>query len=129
MKKEFNQDTWLHIHGDMSKPKAYEYLTKLATQTGLMGFHFDELNSADWIKDNVVDKFGVSACIITDGAKIVNGPVEKIREEVKKEISLVGDGLGLMMAPSCQVLPATPKEHFKAWVDATHEYGKYPLKN
>jgi len=129
VKKEFNQDTWLHIHGDMSKPKAYEYLTKLATQTGLMGFHFDELNSAEWIKENVVDEFGVSACIITDGAKIVNGPVETIRKEVKKEISLVGDGLGLMMAPSCQVLPATPKEHFKAWVDATHEYGKYPLKN
>jgi len=33
-----------------------------------------------------------------------------------------------MMAPSCQVLPATPNESFKAWVDATHEYGKYPLK-
>jgi hypothetical protein len=39
----------------------------------------------------------------------------------------IGDGLGTMMAPSCQVLPATPKEHFKTWVDATHEFGKYPL--
>lgn len=129
LKKEFNQGTWLHIHGNMTNPRAYEYLTKLATQTGLEGFHFDEQNNPpDWIKENVVDKFGISACIITDGAKIVSGPAEKIREQVQDQISKIGDGLGTMMAPSCQVLPATPNEHFKAWVDTTHEYGKYPLK-
>ncbi len=43
------------------------------------------------------------------------------------QISKIGDGLGVLMAPSCQVLPATPQENFKAWVDATHEHGKYPL--
>jgi uroporphyrinogen-III decarboxylase len=129
VKKEFNQTTWLHIHGDMTKPKAYDYLKKLATQTGLEGFHFDEVNPPDWIKQKVVDAFGVSACIITDGALIAGGPLEKIREEVRGIISKVGDGLGIMMAPSCQVLPATPNEHFKAWVDATHEFGMYPLKS
>jgi len=128
IKKEFDQPTWLHIHGNMTNPKAYEYLTKLATETGVEGFHFDEQNNPpEWIKEHVVDKFGVSACIITDGAKIVKGPPEKIGEEVKDQISKIGDGLGIMMAPSCQVLPATPNEHFKAWVDATHEYGTYPL--
>lgn len=127
VRKEFNQSTWLHIHGNMTKPKAYEYLKKLATETGLEGFHFDENCPADWIKQEVVDKLGVSACIITDGAKIVNGPAEKIDAEVRDEISKVGDGLGLMMAPSCQVLPATPNDHFKAWVDATHQHGRYPL--
>jgi hypothetical protein len=112
----------------MTNPKAYEYLTKLATQTDLEGFHFDEMdNPPEWIKAHVVDKFGVSACIITDGHKIVRGPAELIREEVKDQISKIGDGLGIMMAPSCQLLPATPNEHFKAWVDATHEYGRYPL--
>jgi uroporphyrinogen-III decarboxylase len=128
IKKEFNQSTWLHIHGDMTNPKAYKYLTKLATETGLEGFHFDENCPPEWIKEEVVNKLGVSACIITDGARIVSGPADKIREEVKDQISKIGDGLGTMMAPSCQVLPATPNEHFKAWVDATHEYGKYPLK-
>jgi uroporphyrinogen-III decarboxylase len=128
VRKEFNQPTWLHIHGDMKTPKAYNYLTKLAKEAGVEGFHFDENNPPGWIKENVVDKLGVSACIITDGAKIVSGPVEKIRAEVKDWMSRIGEGLGVMMAPSCQVLPATPNEHFKAWVDATHEYGKYPLK-
>jgi len=103
-------------------------LTKLAKEAGVEGFHFDEFNPPDWIKENVVDKLGVSACIITDGAKIASGPVEKIKGEVKDMISKIGEGLGIMMAPSCQVLPATPNEHFKAWVDATHEYGRYPLK-
>ena len=129
IKKEFNQDTWLHIHGNMTNPKAYEYLTKLVKEAGVKGFHFDaERNPPAWIKEEVVDKLGVSACIITDGAKIINGPVEKIREEVKDQISKIGDGLGIMMAPSCQVLPSTPNENFKAWVDATHEFGKYPIK-
>jgi uroporphyrinogen-III decarboxylase len=128
VRKEFNQPTWLHIHGDMKTKKAYEYLTKLAKEAGVEGFHFDENNPPEWIKENVVDKLGVPACIITDGARIVSGPVEKIKAEVKDMISKVGEGLGIMMAPSCQVLPATPNDHFKAWVDATHEYGKYPLK-
>jgi uroporphyrinogen-III decarboxylase len=129
MRKRHNQATWLHIHGNMTNPKAYAYLTKLVKEAKVEGFHFDETkNPPDWIKEKVVDELGVSACIITDGAAIVKGPVEKIKAEVKDQISQIGDGLGLMMAPSCQVLPATPNEHFKAWVDATHEYGTYPLK-
>ena len=120
--KEFGHGTWLHTHGDMTKPKAYEYLTALATQTGIEGFHFDEMNPADWIMEQVVQKLNVSACIITDGHLIVQGPIEKIRQEVKHQMSQIDDGLGIMMAPSCQLLPATPNEHFKAWVDATHEY-------
>ncbi len=128
VKSEYGQGTWFHTHGNMTNPKAYEYLTRLATETGLEGFHFDEMdNPPEWIKEHVVDKFGVSACIITDGHKIVSGPPEKIIEEVKDQISRIGDGIGIMMAPSCQLLPATPKAHFKAWVDATHDYGTYPL--
>lgn len=128
VKKEFKQGVWLHIHGDMRKPRAYEYLTKMVMQAGIEGIHFDENNPPDWIKEHVVDKFGVAACIITDGGLIVSGPPEKIRENVKNMISKIGDGLGIMMAPSCQVLPATSNENFKVWVDATHEYGKYPLR-
>ena len=39
----------------------------------------------------------------------------------------IGEGLGLMMAPSCQVLPPTSNENFKAFVDAVYENGKYPI--
>jgi uroporphyrinogen-III decarboxylase len=129
VRKNYNQATWLHIHGKMTTPKAYSYLEKLVKEAGVEGFHFDENNPPDWIKNEVIDKLGVPACIITDGADIVKGPPQKIEELVKDQISKVGDGIGVMMAPSCQVLPATPNEHFKAWVKAAHEYGRYPLKH
>lgn len=128
VRKEFNQGTWIHLHGDFSKPKAYNFLTKLVTQAGIEGFHLDELNSPDWVKANVIDKLGVSACVVVDGGIILNGPESQIKESVKSEMSKIGDGLGFMMAPSCQLLPATSNENFRAWVDATHVYGKYPLK-
>ncbi|UCH21236.1 MAG: hypothetical protein JSU83_22485 [Deltaproteobacteria bacterium] len=128
VRKEFNQGTWIHIHGDMKTPKAYKYLIKLAMQAGIQGFHFDEKHPTEWIMQNVVYRLGKPACIITHGDNILNGPVEKIRREVKEQISQIGDGLGVMMAPSCQILNTTSNENFKAWVDASHEYGKYPLQ-
>jgi len=127
VKKEFNQATWLHIHGDMKTARGYKYLIELATEAGVQGFHFDENHPPEWIMENVVYRLGKPACIITHGAHIQNGSAEKIRQGVKDQISRIGEGLGVMMAPSCQILGATSNEHFKAWVDATHDYGKYPL--
>ncbi|UCH21246.1 MAG: hypothetical protein JSU83_22535 [Deltaproteobacteria bacterium] len=128
IKKEFNQETWIHIHGNLKTPKAYQHLIKLAIQAGVEGFHFDERHPPEWVKGQVVEKLRRPACIITHGDHIHRGPPEKIREDVKTQISRVGDGRGIMMAPSCQILPATSNENFRAWVDATHEYGKYPLQ-
>jgi uroporphyrinogen-III decarboxylase len=128
VKQEFNQETWLHIHGNMKTTKAYQYLIKLATQAGIQGFHLEENHPPEWIMENVVYRLGRPACVITHGDHILNGPVEKIREEVKDQIARIGGGRGIMMAPSCQVLPATTNENFKAWVDATHEYGKYRVQ-
>lgn len=79
--------------------------------------------------ENVVYRLGRPACIITHGDHLLNGPVEKIQEEVKGQIAGIGDGLGIMMAPSCQILLATSNENFKARVNATHEYGKFPLNH
>jgi len=128
VKKEFDQGVWLHIHGDMKVKENYEYLSKLVRQSGIEGIHLDEAHPSDWVKANVVDKLGISACIVVENHKIVKGPVDAIKNEVKAEISKAGDGLGLLMAPSCQILPATPNMHFKAWVAATQENGAFPLK-
>jgi uroporphyrinogen-III decarboxylase len=127
VKKEFNQGVWMHLHGDMKQPEAYEYLTRLVKEAGIEGLHLDENHPPEWVKENVVKKFGIPSCIMTNNALIAGGPIDTIKADVKDQISKIGDGLGVMMAPSCQILPATPNEHFKAWVDATHEYGKYPL--
>ena len=55
------------------------------------------------------------------------GPIQRIQAEVKHHLAEINEGLGIVMAPCCQVLPYTPNEHFKAWVEATHKYGKFPI--
>lgn len=127
VKKEFKQGVWLHIHGDMKPPEAYAYLTKLVREAGVEGFHLDENHPPEWIKENVIKKLGVPSCITTNNAKFASSSIEDLRADVKNQISKIGDGLGVMMAPSCQLPPPTPNDKFKAWVDAIHEYGKYPL--
>ena len=125
VKKEFGQGVWMHIHGDMKVSENYEYFKKLVENSGIEGIQLDETHPADWIKENVVDKLGISACIIIENHKIVKGPVAEIKSAVQEQISKVGDGVGIIMAPSCEILPATPNDYFKAWVDATHEYGRF----
>ncbi len=127
VKKEFKQGVWMHLHGDMRPPEAYAYLTKLVKEAGVEGFHLDENHPPEWIKENVIKKFGIPSCIMTNNAKFASGSIEDLKADVKGQISRIGDGLGVMMAPSCQIPPPTPNDKFKAWVDATHEYGKYPL--
>ena len=127
IKVEYNQGVWLHVHGNMNTPLGLAYLEKIIKEAGVEGLHLDDCHSPDWIKENVVAKFNIPACIASDCHKIARGPVDHIRAEVKNALEKVSDGLGLMMAPCCQVLPYTPNEHFRAWVEATHEYGRYPL--
>lgn len=129
VKKEFGQKTYLHIHGNFKGPKAYKLLERLVKEAGIAGLHLDEKHDPVWIKENIVEKWKIPASIIVHGADpIVKGPVEKIETHVKESIEALGSpALGYFMAPSCQVLPDTPNEHFRAWVDATHKYGKYPI--
>ncbi len=129
VKKEFNQGVWLHTHGNMKTPKGYDYLKKVVEEAGIEGLHLDESHPPDWIKENVVEMLAVPACAVYDCNDIARGPVKKIETGVKDILARIGDGLGMMMAPCCQVLPFTPNEYFKAWVDATHKYGKYPLNH
>lgn len=48
----------MHIHGDMKTPEGYAYLTKLAREAGVEGFHLDENHPPEWIKENVIKKPG-----------------------------------------------------------------------
>jgi len=129
VKKEFGQKTYLHIHGNFKGPKAYKLLERLVKEAGVAGLHMDEKHDPKWIKENIVERWHIPAGIIVHGADpIQSGPPEKIDAHVKEAIEAIGTpGLGYFMAPSCQVLPDTSNANFKAWVDATHKYGKYPL--
>ena len=126
VKREFNQGVWLHIHGNMKTPVGYAFLGKIVSETGIEGFQLDEPHPSEWIRKNVVEHFGIPACLVADCYKIARGPAENIHRMVKSMLAAAGQSPGFMMAPCCQVLPYTSNEHFKAWVDATHEFGRYP---
>jgi uroporphyrinogen-III decarboxylase len=122
VEKEFRQKVFMHIHGDMKKPKSYAFLERLVREAGVGGLHLDEKHDAAWIRDRVVRQLGVPAALIVHGATIAGGPAEKIEAVVKETIEVGGSGGGVLMAPSCQILPSTPGTHFKAWVEATHRF-------
>jgi uroporphyrinogen-III decarboxylase len=115
----------MHIHGDMKKPKSYAFLERLVREAGVGGLHLDEKHDAAWIRDHVVRQLRIPAALIVHGATIANGPADKIAAVVKETIEIGGPGGGVLMAPSCQILPSTPGSHFKAWVEATHRFGHY----
>ena len=125
VKNEYQQSVWLHIHGNMKTDIGYQYLSTLAKQSGIEGFHLDDAHPPRWVKENIIDKFEMPACITADCNKIAKGPRQDIKSMVKKMMDDVGHAPGVMMAPCCHVLPHTPNAYFKAWVDATHEFGRY----
>jgi uroporphyrinogen-III decarboxylase len=128
VRKEFHQNVFMHIHGDMKKPRSYAFLEKLVKEAGVGGLHLDEKHDAAWIRENIVNKLKIPAALIVHGADpIASGPIEKIEAVVKETVGIGGPGGGVLMAPSCQILPSTSELHFKAWVDATHKYGRYPI--
>jgi uroporphyrinogen-III decarboxylase len=108
--KEFNQGVWLHMHGQMNTPLGHAYSEKIIKEARVEGLHLDDCHTPEWIKENVVDEFNIPACITIDCHKIAQGPVHSIQPDVKHALAKINDGLGIMMAPSCQVLPYTPNE-------------------
>jgi uroporphyrinogen-III decarboxylase len=122
--KEFGQKVFMHIHGDMKKAKSYAFLEKLVREAGVGALHLDEKHDAAWIRERVVKQLNVPAALIVHGATIAGGPIDKIEAVVKETIEVGGLGGGVLVAPSCQILPSTPGLHFKAWVESVHRFGK-----
>ena len=128
IQKEYGQKTFMHIHGNMKRPKTYALLERLVKEAGVAGLHLDENHDGAWIRENVVEKLGIPGALIVHGPDpIASGPVEKIDAVVKETVESGGPGGSVLMGPSCQVLPSTPGPNFKAWVESTHKYGTYPI--
>ena len=128
VEKEFGQKTFYHVHGNMTRPKSQEWLEKLTKDANLVGLHLDKAHDANWIQTIVKEKMGVAGGLPFRGGFLDKGPIEKIQEEAKKALDIAAPGGGVIFVPTGQVLPSTPNEHFKAWIDMAHKYGKYPFE-
>ena len=56
------------------------------------------------------------------------GTVEDVRQAVKECLRAAGEGGGLFIGSSSEIVPSTPVENIFAFYEACREYGKYPLK-
>ena len=127
VQKEFGQRTFYHTHGNMTRPKSQAWLEKITKDANLIGLHLDKSHDAEWVKTIIKEKMGVAGGLPFRGGFLDKGPIEKIQEEAKKALDVAAPGGGVIFVPTGQVLPSTPNEHFKAWIDVAHEYGKYPF--
>ena len=58
---------------------------------------------------------------------LLDGTPEDVRQAVKRVIEYAGPGGGLILCPGCDLNPAVPAENLIALVEATKEYGQYPM--
>lgn len=126
--KEFGQKSLMHFHGPLNKPNTYPLLERYMREMSIAAVQLDEKHELAWLKKEVGEKFKVAITSLMNGPGVLlEGPIEEIIKDSKKAIIIAGQGGGLIAAPVCDVPQNVPVEHFKAWVDTTHVYGKYPL--
>ncbi len=57
-----------------------------------------------------------------------HGTPEEVRQEMKRVIDILGQDGGYMVASVHTIMNEVPPENILAMVDATLEFGTYPLK-
>ena len=79
------------------------------------------------VKKNYGDKFCIFGNIDLDYT-LTRGSIEEVEELVKKRIKELAPGGGWGLASSNSIPDYVNPENFKAMVEATKKYGKYPIK-
>ncbi len=104
-------------------------LLDMIVGTGIDGLHPLE-PSADMDIAQVKANYGDRICVMgnIDCAELLTfGNPEDVRAAVRECIRLVSPGGGHMVSSSNSVHPGVKPENFLAMVEATHEYGRYPI--
>ncbi len=80
----------------------------------------------------VKQKYGDRVCIsgnINCGYTLSDAPVEQVVREVKEAIRKAGPGGGYIMMSSNSLHSSVNPDNYRAMVDATREFGRYPLQD
>jgi len=80
----------------------------------------------------VKQKYGHRVCVsgnIDCGYTLSNAPVEQVVGEVREAIRKAGPGGGYIMMSSNSLHSSVKPENYRAMVEATREYGRYPLQD
>jgi len=79
----------------------------------------------------VKKKWGDKLCLIGNlnlDSTLTLGSPEDVRAEVYERIRTIGPGGGYMVASSNSVTDYVPLANMKAMIDATYEFGRYPIQ-
>jgi uroporphyrinogen decarboxylase len=96
---------------------------------GFHGFNPIQPNCMDI--DTVKKKWGQKLCLIGNlnlDSTLTLGTPDDVRAEVYERIRTIGPGGGYMVASSNSITDYVPLENMKALIDATFEFGQYPIQ-
>lgn len=105
----------------------WSHVLESYAQAGVQGYDITTANPIEKTRD-IALKYNRVLMLGVDAHIIVHGPVEKIREEVKRVIKeAYVPGLRLVLTTETLDFQ-TPAEHVDAFVEAAKEFGRLPLK-
>jgi uroporphyrinogen decarboxylase len=96
------------------------------------GFHaFNPLQPNAMDIDEVKAKWGTQLCLIGNinlDSTLTLGTPQDVRAEVYERIRTIGPGGGFMVASSNSITDYVPPDNMKALIEATFEFGRYPIE-
>ncbi len=129
----------------------YKKMGKICREKGI-GFIFHSDGDCTEVMDDLIDcgfhafnpiqpnamnivevkkKWGKKLCLIGNinlDSTLTLGTPEDVRAEVYERIRTIGPGGGYMVSSSNSITDYVPPENMKALLDATYEFGKYPIE-
>ncbi len=130
---------WYKKIGDVCRDKGIGYIFHSdGDNTDAMddfidcGFHaFNPVQPNSMDIEEVKERWGDKLCIIGNlnlDSTLTLGSPEDVRAEVYERIRTIGPGGGYMVSSSNSITDYVPLENMKAMIDATFEFGKYPIE-
>ena len=95
---------------------------------GFHGFNPIQPNAMDIVE--VKKKWGKKLCLIGNinlDSTLTLGKPEDVRAEVYERIRTIAPGGGYMVASSNSITDYVPVKNMRALIEATHEFGQYPI--
>lgn len=129
----------------------YKKMGKICRERGI-GFIFHSDGDCTEVMDDLIDcgfhafnpiqpnamnivevkkRWGKKLCLIGNinlDSTLTLGTPDDVRAEVYERIRTVGPGGGYMVSSSNSITDYVPPENMKALLDATYEFGKYPIE-
>ncbi len=96
---------------------------------GFHAFHPIQPNAMNIVE--VKRRWGSKLCLIGNlnlDSTLTLGTPEDVRAEVYERIRTIAPGGGYMVSSSNSITDYVPLENMKAMLDATYEFGKYPIR-